>query len=399
MARLIFIVTLLGGCADADPSVVVRVRSDLLAGLEVDAVRTVVDRERVAEVPIDDSLDLLEGVRVARLRHPPGEAEIVVSLLEASRIVAVRTVLVEVIDDTTVSVLITRECRDVECPTGVSTCIAGACADPRCRLEAPASCPSVCEVDDDCFRDSPCSVGACERGRCVSVQTPEYCPEGSTCHPEEGCLVGAEAPPRVEGVRFAVSSDVLPPFELEVGSGEQLRPIPFTLHALWPVLPDRVVGSTCRLIGVRRERPLGPDGCGFVSLGGDGILDDRYLYVLESGTEGGRFRSRSGIALDGEWVNPATVDATEGSTFPSGDGRAGGDFELRFDVLRADVDGDGEVGERDRARVEALLGARITGAGWDARADLDRNGVIGTDDLRIVEAHVGNHLPEGEPTR
>ena len=52
----------------------------------------------------------------------------------------------------------------------------------------------------------------------------------------------------------------------------------------------------------------------------------------------------NGVPLDGEWV-------TSESTYPSGDGQAGGDFHFRFNYLPGDVNGSGRTDQLDWALV------------------------------------------------
>ena len=53
----------------------------------------------------------------------------------------------------------------------------------------------------------------------------------------------------------------------------------------------------------------------------------------------------AGNRLDGEWTNPTSTTQSSSSTYPSGNGTAGGDFLFRFNVLPGDANR-GRHGER-----------------------------------------------------
>ena len=59
-----------------------------------------------------------------------------------------------------------------------------------------------------------------------------------------------------------------------------------------------------------------------------------------------------GIHLDGEWTNPGTISAIGTSTFPSGDGYAGGDFDFVFTILPGDTNRDSMVSFADYATLQ-----------------------------------------------
>jgi len=65
-----------------------------------------------------------------------------------------------------------------------------------------------------------------------------------------------------------------------------------------------------------------------------------------------------GNPLDGEWTNPASLFTTNSlvSTFPSGDGVAGGDFTFVMTLLAGDADLDAFVGNADLSAVLTFWG-------------------------------------------
>ncbi|MAE68140.1 MAG: hypothetical protein CMJ18_28150 [Phycisphaeraceae bacterium] len=98
----------------------------------------------------------------------------------------------------------------------------------------------------------------------------------------------------------------------------------------------------------------------------------------------------SGLALDGEWTN-------EVSSFPSGDGAAGGDFTFRFDVAPADVDRDGAATVFDIKPVRDALGSSAGGAEYSIFADLNGDAIVDDSDKGPLRANLGRVLPASEP--
>jgi hypothetical protein len=112
------------------------------------------------------------------------------------------------------------------------------------------------------------------------------------------------------------------------------------------------------------------------------IGDDKVLIVLNDSVT-----DLIGDPLDG--------DAT--ASYPSGDGAAGSDFRLRFNVLAGDVNQSRAV---DAADFRAVLDAQFKGAadaGYFPRRDIDANGAINVLDLALARDHSGHALPGGEP--
>ena len=61
---------------------------------------------------------------------------------------------------------------------------------------------------------------------------------------------------------------------------------------------------------------------------------------------------RAGNALDGEWTDGV-------STYPSGNGIAGGNFEFHFNVLGGDVNADDKVDNSDMIQVRIRRGRQL----------------------------------------
>ena len=83
------------------------------------------------------------------------------------------------------------------------------------------------------------------------------------------------------------------------------------------------------------------------------------------------------LLLDGDWTNPYAVgDATSAvSTFPSGNGAAGGDFEFFFTVLFGDRDRSNQV-NLSTDILPALANVGMAGSyGW-AQGDFDGSSTV-----------------------
>lgn len=92
----------------------------------------------------------------------------------------------------------------------------------------------------------------------------------------------------------------------------------------------------------------------------------------------------AGLALDGEWTNPTSLTDTNTSTFPSGNGTAGGDFEFYITLLPGDVNRDNLV---DNGDVAALLGGGYgqgSGQTW-TDGDMTGEGAAGLSDLIKIQ--------------
>jgi len=97
-----------------------------------------------------------------------------------------------------------------------------------------------------------------------------------------------------------------------------------------------------------------------------------------------------GNNLDGEWTNNS-------STFTSGNGTSGGDFEFAINVLPADIDNTGLVTYYDYYYVNALSGKSTTSQGYNALRDLDGSGSINSTDTAAVNSRMVHSLPSGTP--
>lgn len=97
----------------------------------------------------------------------------------------------------------------------------------------------------------------------------------------------------------------------------------------------------------------------------------------------------AGNALDGEWVNPASINATSSgviSSFPSGDASAGGDFAFVFTnalMPITNLNGTGNV--IDNGELNALLGGwGMTGNATFDDGDFSGDGNVDNADLNMI---------------
>src|SRR5262249_49057136 len=88
----------------------------------------------------------------------------------------------------------------------------------------------------------------------------------------------------------------------------------------------------------------------------------------------------AGNMLDGEFTNPARVDQTGTSAFPSGDGASGGNFVFRCTILPGDADRNGIVNSADYNQVLFNVGQ------WN---DMNGDGTVNGSDLAVVNANMG----------
>lgn len=97
--------------------------------------------------------------------------------------------------------------------------------------------------------------------------------------------------------------------------------------------------------------------------------------------------------LDGDWTNPTTIFDKGTSTYPSGDGMAGGDFVFRFTVLPGDISGtggsaDNVVGLEDFRVMESnklLFDAGVLTNPGFIHGDIDGDSDIDNDDLNLLK--------------
>ncbi|MCB9598131.1 MAG: hypothetical protein H6719_35790, partial [Sandaracinaceae bacterium] len=150
------------GCAPDPAVLVVDLKTDYLAGVEIDGARLEVtsssgELRTLPDVTIAEGATLLTGLRIGEISVPPGDHRLVLTLQRGNAPVATRAVSVTVTVDRAVTVLATRSCEDVRCEAPDSECVGGVCVSERCTPETPESCPApACVADADCVPALSC---------------------------------------------------------------------------------------------------------------------------------------------------------------------------------------------------------------------------------------------------
>jgi hypothetical protein len=98
----------------------------------------------------------------------------------------------------------------------------------------------------------------------------------------------------------------------------------------------------------------------------------------------------TGEVLDGAWTNCQ-------STYNSGNGQGGTDFQFRFNVLPGDVNGNTSTNTIDMSMVISQVGKNAGDAGYNIRYDVDGSGGITSADTSAVQSKIVSLLPSGNP--
>lgn len=209
---LVLLVVLVAGCDGASTALVVHVKTDYAPGREFIGVRTEyasapldgASSERTQESVATGADDFLTSERVAELTGvTPGTGYVRVTLLApGGEGVAARQAIVAIEQRTAITIVVTRSCAGLRCPTAgdapsLTECIGGACSDPRCAPEAPEHCPAGgCTSDRDCPDPAGCTVGRCAEGVCFEVPDDGACGVSEACDPTGACVeASADAGP------------------------------------------------------------------------------------------------------------------------------------------------------------------------------------------------------------
>jgi probable HAF family extracellular repeat protein len=100
-----------------------------------------------------------------------------------------------------------------------------------------------------------------------------------------------------------------------------------------------------------------------------------------------------GAALDGESGDP------ESASFPSGNGRPGGQTVFRYRILQGDVNRDGFVNVLDVNQLVNAIGTGPGDPGFNPGADLNGDGFINVLDVNILVVGLGGELPITDSVR
>ncbi len=207
---LLAAVCTLGGC-DSRASLVVDLRTDYLAGHEVERVQVVVDDGSPISARPSPGADLVRGMRVAELDGiANGVHEVELTLIDpAGGRLASRTTVARVEHALALVVLITRDCGDRSCPgssdaSDATECVDARCVPPSCHPGAPDTCGApTCQSEAECVATLACAVPSCVSGFCLFSPSDAACAPGERCDPSAGCEP-VDPPPSDAGVDACV---------------------------------------------------------------------------------------------------------------------------------------------------------------------------------------------------
>lgn len=192
---------LLLACAARPGSLRIDIKTDLVP--DVEFARIVISGgTNFISFDADDGDDWFEGVRVGDLNIAMGGlVELDVQAVGSSgEIIVQRAASVQVDGDTAITIVLSRDCRGVECPgagdsPSAIACLGARCVDPECLTgEEPECPPPACVLADDCASGLPdCSTPACVTGVCLALDLG-VCAGGGVCDPDEGCVGGTDPP-------------------------------------------------------------------------------------------------------------------------------------------------------------------------------------------------------------
>ena len=208
------------GCGDDPVDLTVDVRTDWRPGAEFSAIDTEISPEpfdgaapigtRTITEEVDPSADYFLGERVAELDDlTMGRWFVRMTLRDAGGVgIARRVVDVQLDESFALTVVLTRNCREITCPGAgdapeLTACFDARCVDPRCSTSSPEFCG-----EPSCQADAECEATGCARARCIAGAClcgdppipdagpscdPMACDDGNPCtdgrcDPVEGCV-------------------------------------------------------------------------------------------------------------------------------------------------------------------------------------------------------------------
>jgi len=213
--------SLLACTTSGSRSLLVDVRTDLVPGVEM----TSVEAELLAIPGSRQLLDATDrdwnrGRRVADFDELPASEDVVLEVRarRGEDVVLQRRTVVRVEGRTGVTIVLSRTCRDLDCPGAgdapeLTECLGGRCVPPECVEGDEEVCgDGRCASDDACpAAPSSCTSFRCELGVCLVLGDDAQCGTGQRCTPT-GC-VADEIPDAGPGDAGALDPDA--------GSAEQ----------------------------------------------------------------------------------------------------------------------------------------------------------------------------------
>ena len=229
VARVLLVCGALAGCEDDPADLSVDVRTDWQPGVEFTSIETELSPQPFDPAPavaqmvtraVEPSDDFFLGERVAELDDLAiGRWFVRITLRDAEGIgIARRVVDLELDESFALTVVLTRNCREIACPGAgdapeLTACFDARCVDPRCSTSTPEFCGEpACQSDDECDAMS-CGRARCVGGACLCGEPvpdagpacdPMECDDGNPCtdgrcDPVEGCVHDANTAPCDDG--------------------------------------------------------------------------------------------------------------------------------------------------------------------------------------------------------
>ena len=168
----------------------VDLRTDLVPGVEFDAVEIVLDGQDRAPFDAAFGMNFERGRRVHESRGmSQGRHRLEVRLLQGETLVVSRQFVLAMETSLIFPVLLTRDCRGVECPgsgdsAAESECLGARCVDPECgTLGDPACLETECDDASDCTSDTACITPVCADGGASRSRRPARARWASTASP------------------------------------------------------------------------------------------------------------------------------------------------------------------------------------------------------------------------
>jgi hypothetical protein len=254
-SRCAALFVLAGACTSEGHTLLVDLRTDLVAGLEFVSVETAANGGVPMTAPAFVGDAFADGRRVAEIRDVEGQVLVVVRLLaadgsETSR----RRIQVDVASDVGITVVITRSCLGVSCPgagdsPSATECLGAACVDPRCTVEMPELCgPAACTAATDCpAAPAACAESRCIQGTCLAVGNDALCTGDDLCRADIGCVPRpAEADGGLDaGTPDAGPRDAGPPPDLMPLATGMADVVCDLIEPCLAVSADKAIGTDC----------------------------------------------------------------------------------------------------------------------------------------------------------
>lgn len=175
----------------------VDVRTDFAQSVEFSEVTVEVGSEIQRYVPTV-SENFLAGARVARFETEEDQVDVRVVLFtsEGDRVIQRRARAIVTAGTTIVTVVLSRSCENVECPTAgapsESECDNGVCVAPECTVESRDACSNTCTDESTCaVASESCGRNTCREGSCLFEATAGACTADEACIPGRGCVMRA----------------------------------------------------------------------------------------------------------------------------------------------------------------------------------------------------------------